>query len=316
MFPLQNLPDRYHLQKLSETLDDALRLLDGVPINADTGIALEECPESLLAQCLALCEQHQISGSEPIRLVHQFACAGGTLMSKCIAAMPNTQLISEVDPLSTLLDYPEQNAFSPTDMVALMRNSTRGASTELIVEMFLNNLGIVYTDAISTGQRLILRDHAHSHFCHGCEIADRPTLGAIVSSKFPTLEVVFVRHPIDSYLSLQLNGWLHFRPGTFDEYCKRYIAFLRAYDGVPIIRYEDFVRSPREIMTEVCDVLDLRFSPDFIDLFDVYRLSGDSGRGSNVIAQRPRRAVEQAFSNEVGESAHFRYLCDMLSFDL
>ena len=44
-------------------------------------------------------------------------------------------------------------------------------------------------------------------------------------------------------------------PATFDEYCRRYLAFLDAYAGVPVVRYEDFVASPQRAIERVADFL-------------------------------------------------------------
>ena len=100
--------------------------------------------------------------------------------------------------------------------------------------------------------------------------------------RFDTLSLVTVRHPLDSFLALEANGWLHFDPKTFDEYCKRYIAFLHGYEKVPIIRYEDFVNFLNDIMNNVCELLKIPFNGQFIDLFSVISITVDSGRKAEL----------------------------------
>jgi hypothetical protein len=228
--------------------------------------------------------------------------------------MPNTQLLSEVDPFNTPVKAPAKPQFAPTDMVTLMRQSTRGTSHELIAELFLNNLEVIHRQTMNSGLRLVLRHHAHSHYCRGNEVQDRPDLRTLVSSKFPVLSLVTVRDPIDSYLSLKANGWVHFTPATFDEYCRRYLAFIRAYEGVPIIRFEDFVNDPENEMAKICELLDLPFNPDFRDLFSVYRITGDSGRSGLVIESRPRRLVDAALASEIETSDCYQLLRSMLGY--
>ena len=81
-----------------------------------------------------LCAQHEaVVFSEPIRTIHHFACTGGTLISKCIATMPNTQMLSEVDPLSTMLQS-KKPKFALTDIIILMQQSTRGIESGLIID--------------------------------------------------------------------------------------------------------------------------------------------------------------------------------------
>jgi len=306
---------RRPVDQLVAALDEALNLLNEFAHNSDETINVShKDPASLLEQCLSLCAQHQDVAPEPIRLVHHFACTGGTLLCKCIAAMPNVQLLSEVDPLSTVLEQPGKPRFSATDMVTVMRQSTRGANAELLIELFLNDLGIIHTDTITLGQRLVVRDHAHSHFCFGSEIQARPSLREIVSSRFPIRSVVTVRHPLDSFLSLEANGWLNFSPATIDEYCRRYIAFLNAYEGVPVLKYETFISAPHEVMRNVCSLLEISYSDQFIDLFGVFRLTGESGRRSNFIEYKPRRPVNERLSKEIHQSNHYQTLRAMLEY--
>jgi hypothetical protein len=310
----KNSPTLRPVDQLVATLDDALDLLQEFSHSGETVRVSSQSPASLLEQCLLLCAQQQSVTPEPIRLVHHFACTGGTLFCKCLAAMPNVQLLSEVDPLSTMLEQPNKPRFAATDMVTLMRQSTRGAKPEQIIELFLNNLEIIQSDAVAQGQRLIVRDHAHSHFCFGGEILVRPSLRAMVASRFPIRSVVTVRHPLDSFLSLEENGWVTFWPPTFDEYCERYIAFLDAYEGVPVVKYESFIAAPHEVMRKICLLLEVPYSDQFIDLFSVFKLTGESGRGANFIAYRPRRPVHEALSKESDQSHHYRILQAKLNY--
>lgn len=302
--------------QLTAVLDEALTLLRessyaGEPFANDKN----DTPASLLDQCLDLCAQHEaVVASEPIRTIHHFACTGGTLISKCIATMPNTQMLSEVDPLSTMLQS-KKPRFAPTDLITLMQQSTRGVESRLLLDLFLNNLKIIYSESIRLGQRLILRDHAHSHFCLGAGIPDRPNFRQIVTTKFDTLSLVTVRHPLDSFLALESMGWLNLSPRTFDEYCKRYIAFLHAYEGVPIIRYEDFVSTPNDTMNKVCEFLKIPFNDQFTNLFSVISLTGDSGRNGTIIESRSRRPVNQHLSEEVKVSVNYQALREILSYE-
>ena len=155
-------------ERLAEELQAALSLLEEAAYRAPP--AREEGAEhgTLLQQCLDMCEQQQAQPPEPVRTVHHFACTGGTLICKCIAAMPNVQLLSEVDPLSTMQHHPGQRPrFAPTDMAAQLRQSSRGVREDLLIELFHHELRLVHADAAENGQRLVVRDHAHGHFCYG-----------------------------------------------------------------------------------------------------------------------------------------------------
>ena len=288
-----------HVGKLASALDQALALLREFPVDGPTATHPVESPETLLDQCVDMVTEHSEMPQEPIRTVHHMACTGGTLITKCLAAMPNTQVISEVDPLSDIGHRDPGPKFAPTDMIQLMRQSTRGADAALLVDMFLANLDLIQAAAVARGQRLILRDHSHSHFCVGTSIPDRPAFLSIVSSRFPVRSIVTVRDPIDSFLSLLANrrahggGWIHFDPPTFEEYCRRYQAFLDAHSNLPIIKYELFVTSPTDVMRQMCDALDLAFNEHFEEVFNLFSITGDSGRKSDVIGSRGRRAEDE-----------------------
>lgn len=300
-------------QKITRTLEGALALLRDAafaPAPSEGGPAAEA---SLLQQCLAMCEHQDARPSEPVRTVHHFACTGGTLISKCIAAMPNVQLLSEVDPLSTGQFNPDKPRFAPTDMVTLMRQSTRGAAEKLLVDLFHSQLRVVHADATRRGQRLVLRDHAHSHFCQGPAVIERPPFRALMPG-LPVLSVLTVRHPLDSFASLADKKWLHFSPGTIDEYSRRYLAFLLAHEDVPVVRYEDFVSDSAVTMQRICEVLELPFSPDFGDLFSVFQLTGDSGRRGNRIETRTSRSTALRLQDDALASGAYLQLAGRLGY--
>lgn len=303
-------------QKLAETIDEALDLLEEVPATAEEqpDSALKKAPASLLEECMELCAQYEAITPEPIRTIHHFACTGGTLISKCLAAMPNTQLLSEVDPLSTMeAGAPQKPRFAPTDMIQQMRQSTRGADDEMLIELFLNNMDQIHANSENKGQRIVIRDHAHSHFCTGPDIHERPTLRDMLARKFPVASVVTVRHPLDSYLSLRKQNWAG-GVETLDEYCRRYLAFLDAYSDAPIVKYEDFVRDPERTMPDVCEHLGLPYSSDFEYLQTVFKLTGDSGRSGNAISPRPRRPVADELMSEKRASDQYGTLVEKLHY--
>jgi hypothetical protein len=171
-----------------------------------------------------------------------------------------------------------------------MRQSTRGTHTDLLIDLFRSQIRVIYEDARSAGQRLVLRDHAHSHFCTGPRVQARPNLVETLPPEIPVLSVMTVRHPLDSFGALRRHGWSHFEPFELDEYCLRYLAFLDSYPSVPLVRYEEFSARPLEVMRRVCDHLALPFEEHFQELFNVFTLTGDSGRSGDTIEPRARLA--------------------------
>lgn len=298
-------------EALLRSIEEALGLLqDRAGPPAQRALVTQPL-SSLLEKCQQTSAEIAARPPEPIRTIHHFACTGGTLFSKCLAVMPNTQLLSEVDPLSTMRDL----IFAPSDLILHLRHSQRPVPQDVLLNIFLSGLQVLYDHSNRNGTRLVLRDHTHSHFCVGAEVPDRATFQALIATKFPTLSVVTVRHPLDSFLSLRYQKWHLFLPQTFDEYCKRYLAFLDAYQGLAVFKYEDLITDTDKTLADVCAVLQLLFVPDVLDLLSVVGLTGDSGRGGLVIEKRARRPVPEDVAAECLTSSTYTTLCARLGYD-
>ena len=138
------------------------------------------------------------------------------------------------------------------------------------------------------------------------------------------LELLTVRHPLDSWLSILKNQWhLHFAGADLESFCRRALRMLEAYQAMPWLRYEDFSLRPAAALEAMANVLQL--DPVTSDLGDqglqTIQLSGDSGRRADVITARPRRpipetqqrAVDQALDPDT-DSSYLR-LCHRLGYD-
>ncbi|BDX00687.1 sulfotransferase family protein [Maricaulis maris] len=251
----------------------------------------------------------------PIRTVHHFACTGGTLIARGLQSQPNALLLSEVDPLSTIQLNTQRSRFAPTDPILLARGALSPIDEDTAVEMFCASMKALHGRMHRIGRRLILRDHAHSQFCTDADWEGRPTLAAMLADWFPLRSIVTVRHPIDSYLALDRNDWRHFSPFSLEEYARRYLAFLSAYQNIAIVRYERFVSDPDETMREICRHLELAYNPDWKALISVMRLSGDSGRSGDKIAPRSRRDYSDELVVEAEASGAYQDLCLQLGYD-
>jgi len=255
--------------------------------------------------------------SRPIvRVIHHFSCTGGTLFSKCLAAQPDTVLLSEIDPFSRLgLNKPQNPTFQPRDIISILHQSDGVFDRELIKDIFCNDIGLILEQLLKTNKSLILREHTHSIYLTGDKARNEVLLDDILREHYNVKSIVTVRNPIDSYLSLRENKWLHFSPSNFDEYCIRYLNFLHDHANVKIFRYEDFIKQSNKIMFDICRELCIRFDPSFTSTFSRFTLTGDSGRKGDIISERPRRAYDLNFVNEVNSSANFKEVCKLLNYD-
>lgn len=238
------------------------------------------------------------------------------MISKCLAALPNVITLSEIDPLSRLhLSAPGRaQAFAPTDLIRGLRHSVRPVDEEILTEIFVAGLDVARTRLGQNAQHLLLRDHAHSQYCTREAPDARPSLHQILAAHFPVLSVLSVRHPLDSFLSLRRNGWVHFRPNTLEEYCRRYLLFLDDHAALPLIKYEDFVADPPAVLARMAEMLQLSYAPQALELLEMVQLSGDSGRGGKKIAARPRRPIPDALKPERTAAPSYAALCQRLDY--
>lgn len=267
---------------------------------------------SLLDLCAAASERRK---EPPLRTIHHFACTGGTVFSKCIAALPGAVVLSEIDPLSRM-PVKSHKVFSPTDLILALRQSAPELPEECLIDIFTAGIRVAKREFTSRGYDVVIRDHSHSQFATDVDPNSRPTLLDILATSFPVRAVLTVRHPLDSFTSLTRNGWLHFKPSTLDEYCKRYLAFLDRHASTTIFKYEAFTQGPSEVLQHICDVLELRYHPLALHAFSAIRMSGDSGRSGEVISNRPRQEVPTAIAEQTGSSAFYRLLCERLDYSV
>lgn len=263
---------------------------------------------SLLDKCDNVEEQYRDS-KPTIRVIHHLSCSGGTLVSKCIASMPNVFLLSEVHPSTDFHLASSKPRFSPSDVAGLARYANVPMQKELSKKIFLENIKMTAQHIKSYGGKLVLREHTHSDYLLGTKESEQSAVIDALSDDFEVNSVLTIRNPLDAYAALLKNKWLHFEPDNFDEYCRRFITLVERYDKNIIFRFEDLISEPTKEMRKICSVLKISFSDSFEDIFDVFKVTGNSGRSSSTIDKRTSLA-----SNELVKQCHasqyFKKICD------
>jgi hypothetical protein len=300
-----------NINDLHRSLDEALAFLKesdkGLPTNYKSSDV-----DSLLSRCQQIVEKSQRPPT--IRSIHHFACSGGTLVSKCIAAMPNTYLLSEVHPTSTITINNDSPEFRPTDMTSLGHYAGIPRIEALSETLFVSQVEVIQRHLENISSKLVLREHSHSDYCVGTSYANQPVLIKLFKELFIHKKLLTVRDPVDSFMSLTKNGWLHFSPATFDGYCERFLAFISHFEPREILKYEDFVDEPEKSMVRVSDILEIDYNPDFEDFYDIFNVTGDSGRRSEGIKKRERREVTEELQKEIENSPNYNLVKKTLKY--
>lgn len=251
-----------------------------------------------------------------LRTIHHFACTGGTVISKCLAALPQVMLISEINPINR-----NSPKFNPSHPLALLEQRCITPLAEpWWSREFADQLSLLVDWCREAHCDLLLRDHSHSDYCIGQSCAKQPTLLGQLPQSSRVFSVVTLRHPLDSWLGLCHAGWqgqLH--PPSLLSYCQRYGQFLNHYEHKPWLYYEDFCREPTWFLELICEELRLGYDPKVMDNFPAIQLSGDSGRKDNVISPRPRRPIPNEIQSELNDAATRRALlnlCERMGYPL
>jgi hypothetical protein len=312
------------IAELRKALDDSLMAIEKYDDRISTGSVVGEHlssphnnwenASSLLSRCETVTSAYAGEQKPLLRVIHHFACTGGTLISKCLAGMPGAFLLSEVHPRSQLTKY--KSVFAPSDISLLSRSARIPRIDELCDEIFLASIESAYRHVQTIGGTLVLRDHTHSDFCTGDSPVLNSSIDATLKKRFEIRSLVTTRHPLDSYLSLQKNNWLHFSPASLDEYAKRYLAFLSPFADTQIIKYEDFCLSPQSILESICSTFEMSYDDQFEQYFDIFDISGDSGRtGIATIKLRKRQEISEHVKEQAEQSEAYRQLCSRLIYD-
>jgi hypothetical protein len=307
------------LQSLQESISNAVDMIDQSQLVSDD-LLLQQSTKystnsldftnanSLLDKCEQVNKGYKKTKPD-IRVVHHLACSGGTLISKCISAMPNVYLLSEAHPFSELHLGAGNPKFLPSDISSLSRHAEIPNQQELARKIFLESIKIADNHLTNMGSYLVIRDHTHSDYSTGNKESSYSAIVNVLQSNYNVISLLTIRDPIDSYAALVKNKWLHFSPPTFDEYCRRFNVMLNHFEDVNIVRFEDFVADPKKKMQKICEFLSIPYSELFEDIFGVFRVTGDSGRSSDIIGSRERIAPEDVL-NQCKNSKEYQKICD------
>jgi len=256
-------------------------------------------------------ELSKIYDKQVIRSIHHFACTGGTLISKCIATMPDVALISEINPMNR-----RESRFTPTNPLLQLERGHRAFSTEEIIEIFKKQIEQAIDICAKDDVDLVLRDHSHTDFCMGKKETSQCAILDHLSKDHELLSIVTVRHPLDSYLSMRERGWHnHFQPNGIHEYCRRYLKFIKKYSSIKIVKYEDFCDEPQRTMEIISRILKISYDTNFINTYGQVQLSGDSGRVNlERIERRERRVIPEEVRLEIENSEFYGQLLERLNY--
>lgn len=217
-----------------------------------------------------------------LRLVHHQACTGGTIISRCLAALPKVALLSEISPAGR-----PARGFAPLSVLAqlLSGHPTLRPPLEQMAALLGADLQTAHDLAAAAGMQLVVRDHSHSDWMWGA--SPRQPSFALVRPMFErSTSILTVRHPTASYNSLARNGW-HQDLAGYQDYCCRYLEFVESLGALPTFRYEAFTQAPATELARMAEALALPFEAEALQRWRQQDLTGNSGRAAKAVGIRP-----------------------------
>jgi hypothetical protein len=251
--------------------------------------------------------------AEPIiRIIHNLARSGGTLISKCIGCMSDIVLLSEIQPDGFDVDLTQCN--KPLVQAVRWHNIVPPNDMKEKLYNIIEAIDYIERECVYRNKKLVIRDLAHIDFM-GLPIIKPPSLkfrlAQILSNHFNVLRLALVRHPIDQWLSMKkvLPDSIMI---SLENYLRGYLEYSRQIKEIAFIRYEDFTRNPKKEMQIICDRLRLKVDWNFLTKWSIYdKISGDEDRirsrrpALKEIVSLPRLRVEDKLLGQFRANKHY-----------
>ena len=253
-----------------------------------------------------------------LRLMHHWACSGGTLIAKCTASLPDVILLNEVNPLAylRLLKNPWQQTYCPTDICQQLAHQHNGKDPVLSMAAFGGAIESLLEKTTQQGLNLVLRCHDHVDFFCGPLPRYNFSVTEAMQKRASLLSLLTVRHPLDCWLSMIHSKWdTQMSLSSLDEFCQRCLIMLNAAADMPMIHYEHFVLEPSRHLSQIAQILALTFCEESLNNFGSVQISGDSGRHGNTITPRNRQPVPRDLQLEMSQSLAYEDLCVKLGYN-
>lgn len=193
-----------------------------------------------------------------LRLIHQLARSGGTLINRLLLAQ-GVAVLSEVHPLGWANLDPLAQA---RDWFGLIGDSDLQGQDAL---PYADALALIADKARRKSRPLAIRDWSHLDFMPigmGLKPALVSAQAAALASRFDLIRVATVRHPLDQWLSLAAMLATEGRPprqAELEAWLDGIEAFAAMAAATGFVRYEDIAADPAAGMAELCRKLDLPF---------------------------------------------------------
>ncbi len=293
-----------------------MKALNIDPLNQDANFNLEEIFKSIGQDKKTIAP---VTEDKPvIRILHNMARSGGTLISKCLGCMADVALLSEIHPFGSKWFNPLNQAHEWFNLLTADDMAQIKAAGEI---PFNGAIDLIHKRAAQQDKALIIRDWSHLDFT-AVPFVEKPTYrlttAELLGESFEVKHTTTVRHPIDQWLSLRNLGVMKGKI-FLEDFLRGYLKFAEFCREIGYVRYEDFTRSPEKAMKTLCESLDVPYDPSFMENWWKYtKITGDtnSSRGAKKeIKQTPRREIEPGLLSQFQNNPDYIKAIELLGYE-
>ncbi len=229
-------------------------------------------------------------------LMECFSRSGGTLLNKCLGALPNTIILSEVHPFGGGWGKLKELSFTtPKDQ------AQHWYGIRLKSDDFYDNLIELNDYCEKNNLNLIIRDWTHTNFVPNSNNNNKPPNSFLIydflkSRNIKVIPFVFLRNSIDIWISSGMKDVQSF----YNNYGNYINALLKA--EFRIFKYETFCKYPEQVLEDICEYCNVDYSMEGIRFYKYFnKINGDNqilkgSRGSNknqITALKRKRITKQ-----------------------
>ncbi len=270
-----------------------------------------------------------VAQRQRIRILHQLARSGGTVICRCLASMEGVVLLSEIHPLGTRMFNPLQQA---DEWYGLLRPADRARLGSGNFP-FSEAIRLIAERCAEQDRILVLRDWNHLDYI-GLPFVQplyRPQLTEALRAEFDLLRFATVRHPLDQWLSLVKNPLFAERL-AMGKYLKGVRRFAEMVTGFEVqtepggameappamLHYEDFTANTDAALMQLCNALHIPFDPGYRQRWAGYRnITGDvlPGRSeAGEITTLPRQESGIGLQQEFASRADYQRILKLMHY--
>jgi hypothetical protein len=210
-----------------------------------------------------------------LAVFYSFARSGGTLVNRCLGAIPGNLVLSEVNPHGAVVPLEVQ----ARDWLGLLRPEEFEAASQ---KGYGAKLRALAETAGRQGQHLVVRDWTTLNFMDRI-FFDYFEPSALLEQDLylrryglEHRSAVIVRRAPAVYESI-VRTFDHLSDLDVREFGASYLSYAQALAGRPVVQFEEFCRQPQRELEKLCDWLGVAYSPSFLEDFRTFdRCTGDN----------------------------------------